>query len=161
MQTLPASSRVRPPRPTLGERTRKPITWSQPVPYSVHAHYDLKAFSLFGISLPRRESPFRSPSSEWSRSLLALLAVTALWRDSRVRLLAALALAAILYALGHNSVFQGASTGLSRNSTRRARLPPRWCSSSSHAPHSPPSGSIDSLHLGPPAAPGRSPHSAP
>ncbi len=43
---------------------------------------------------------------------LALFAVSALWRDGRVRLLAALALGVIIYALGHNSVFQGALYGL-------------------------------------------------
>jgi hypothetical protein len=89
----------------------EPITWSQPVPYSVHAHYDLKAFSLFGIVFPGVKAHF-DPFVGVVALSLALLAVTALWRDSRVRLLAALGLAVILYALGHNSVFQGALYGL-------------------------------------------------
>ena len=109
MQTLPAYEYGH-----LAQRwvsAPEPITWSQPVPYSVHAHYDLKAFSLFGIVFPGVKAHF-DPFLGVVALSLALLAVTALWRDSRVRLLAALALAAILYALGHNSVFQGALYGL-------------------------------------------------
>ena len=109
MQTLPAYEYGR-----LAQRwvsAPEPITWSQPVPYSVHAYYDLKAFSLFGIVFPGVKAHF-DPFLGVVALSLALLAVTALWRDSRVRLLAALALAAILYALGHNSVFQGALYGL-------------------------------------------------
>ena len=109
MQTLPAYEYGR-----LAQRwvsAPEPITWNQPVPYSVHAHYDLKAFSLFGIVFPGVKAHF-DPFLGVVALSLALLAVAALWRDSRVRLLAALALAAILYALGHNSVFQGALYGL-------------------------------------------------
>ena len=88
MQTLPAYEYGR-----LAQRwvsAPEPITWSQPVPYSVHAHYDLKAFSLFGIVFPGVKAHF-DPFLGVVALSLALLAVTALWRDSRVRLLAALA----------------------------------------------------------------------
>ena len=87
------------------------IAWDQPVPYSVHAYYDLKAFSLFGIVFPGVKMHF-DPFLGVVAFSLALFAVTALWRDARVRLLAALALGVVLYALGHNSVFQGALYGL-------------------------------------------------
>jgi hypothetical protein len=109
MQTLPAYEYGR-----LAQRwvsAPEPITWNQPVPYSVHAYYDLKAFSLFGIVFPGVKAHF-DPFLGVVALSLALLAVATLWRDSRVRLLAVLALAAILYALGHNSVFQGALYGL-------------------------------------------------
>ncbi len=43
---------------------------------------------------------------------LALLAVAALWCDPRVRILAAIAGGALVYTLGHNSVFQGFLYGL-------------------------------------------------
>ena len=109
MQTLPAYEYGRLAQRWVG--APEPITWNQPVPYSVHAHYDLKAFSLFGIVFPGVKANF-DPFLGVVALSLALFAVTALWRDSRVRLLAALALAAILYALGHNSVFQGALYGL-------------------------------------------------
>jgi hypothetical protein len=87
------------------------VTWDQPVPYAVHAHYDLKVFSLFGIVFPGVKAHF-DPFLGVVAFSLGLFAVTALWRDARVRLLAALALAVVLYALGHNSVFQGALYGL-------------------------------------------------
>lgn len=109
MQTLPAYEYGR-----LAKRwvsAPEAITWNQPVPYSVHAYYDLKAFSLFGIVFPGVKAHF-DPFLGVVAFSLALFAVTALWRDARVRLLAALAGAAILYALGHNSVFQGALYGL-------------------------------------------------
>ena len=109
MQTLPAYEYGRLAKRWV--RAPEPVTWSQPVPYSVHAYYDLKAFSLFGIVFPGVHAHF-DPFLGVVAFSLALFAVTALWRDARVRLLAALALAVLLYALGHNSVFQGALYGL-------------------------------------------------
>jgi hypothetical protein len=104
MQTLPAYEYGHLARRWVGGP--EAITWNQPVPYSVHAEYDLKAFSLFGIVFPGVKAHF-DPFLGVVAFSLALFAVTALWRDARVRLLAALALAVILYSLGHNSVFQG------------------------------------------------------
>jgi hypothetical protein len=130
MQTLPAYEYGR-----LAQRwvsAPEPITWSQPVPYSVHAHYDLKAFSLFGIVFPGVKAHF-DPFLGVVALSLALLAVTALWRNSRVRLLAALALAAILYALGHNSVFQGALYGLIPQLDKARSPSSAMVPSSSHA----------------------------
>ncbi len=105
MQTLPAYEYGRLSQRWVG--APEPITWNQPVPYSVHAHYDLQAFSLFGIVFSGVKANF-DPFLGVVALSLALFAVTARWRDSRVPLLAALALGALLYALGHNSVFQGA-----------------------------------------------------
>ncbi len=109
MQTLPAYEYGRLAKRWV--RAPEPVTWSQPVPYSVHAYYDLKAFSLFGIVFPGVHAHF-DPFLGVVAFSLALFAVTVLWRDARVRLLAALALAVVLYALGHNSVFQGALYGI-------------------------------------------------
>ena len=109
MQTLPAYEYGRLAKRWV--RAPEPVTWSQPVPYSVHAYYALKAFSLFGIVFPGVHAHF-DPFLGVVAFSLALFAVTALWRDARVRLLAALALAVVLYALGHNSVFQGALYGI-------------------------------------------------
>ncbi|MCX6629357.1 MAG: YfhO family protein [Candidatus Solibacter sp.] len=109
MQTLPAYEYGRLAKRWVG--AAEAITWGQPVPYSVHAYYDLKPFSLFGIVFPGVKAHF-DPFLGVVAFSLALFAVTALWRNARVRLLAALALAAILYGLGHNSVFQGALYGL-------------------------------------------------
>ncbi len=105
MQTLPAYEYGHLARRWVGGP--EAITWNQPVPYSVHAHYDLKAFSLFGIVFPGVKAHF-DPFLGVVAFSLALFAVSALWRDAFVRLLAALGGAVILYALGHNSVFQGA-----------------------------------------------------
>ena len=109
MQTLPAYEYGRLAKRWVG--APEPVTWNQPVPYSVHAYYDLKAFSLFGIVFPGVKMHF-DPFLGVVAFSLALFAVSALWRDGRVRLLAALALGVIIYALGHNSVFQGALYGL-------------------------------------------------
>jgi hypothetical protein len=109
MQTLPAYEYGR-----LAKRwvsAPEAVTWGQPVPYMVHAQYDVKAFGLFGIVFPSIKAHY-DPFLGVVALALALLAVAALWRDARVRLLAALALAAVVYALGHNSVFQGALYGL-------------------------------------------------
>jgi hypothetical protein len=105
MQTLPAYEYGR-----LAKRwvsAPQPVTWNQPVPYMVHAQYDLKATGLFAILIPGVRVHF-DPFLGVVAFSLALFAVTALWRDARVRLLGALALAVVIYALGHNSVFQGA-----------------------------------------------------
>lgn len=109
LQTLPAYEYGRLARRWVS--APEPIAWNQPVPYSVHATYDLKAFSLFGIVFPGvkvHHDPFVGVVA----LVLALLAIATLWRDTRVRLLAALGGGALLYALGHNSVFQGALYGL-------------------------------------------------
>jgi hypothetical protein len=109
MQTLPAYEYGHLAKRWVGGP--EAVTWNQPVPYSVHAQYDVKAFGLFGIVFPNVKAHY-DPFLGVVAFSLALLAVTALWREARVRLLAALALAAVIYALGHNSVFQGALYGL-------------------------------------------------
>jgi hypothetical protein len=109
MQTLPAYEYGRLARRWVS--APEAVTWNQPVPYSVHAHFDLKAFSLFGIVFPDVKAHF-DPFLGVVALSLALFAVASLWRDTRVRLLATVALGVVLYALGHNSVFQGALYGL-------------------------------------------------
>lgn len=104
LQTLPAYE--------YGQRARRwvgapeALEWNQPVPYAVHAHYDLKAFSLFGLVFPEVKMHF-DPFLGVVALTLALLAVGARWREPMVRILAVLALGALVYSLGHNSVFQG------------------------------------------------------
>ena len=82
------------------------LEWNQPVPYAVQAQYDLKAFSLFGLVFPEVKMHF-DPFLGVVAFTLALLAIAARWSDSTVRLLALIALGALVYSLGHNSVFQG------------------------------------------------------
>jgi hypothetical protein len=91
------------------------LSWNQPVPYSVHQIYDLKPFDLPGIVFPRVQTHV-SPFVGMVALALALLALAVGWRHSRVqstaRLLAAVGLGGLVYALGQHSVFQGFLYGL-------------------------------------------------
>jgi hypothetical protein len=86
------------------------LSWNQPVPYSVHETYDLKPFDLPGIVFPRVQTHV-SPFVGVVALSLAFLALVVEWRPSRLqgtpRLLAAVAVGGLIYALGHHSVFQG------------------------------------------------------
>ena len=104
MQTLPAYEYGRLARRWVGAPDA--LEWNQPVPYSVQSHYDLKAFSLFGLVFPEVKMHF-DPFIGVVAFSLALLAVALRWRDPPVRLLAILGLGALAYSLGHNSVYQG------------------------------------------------------
>lgn len=87
------------------------ITWNQPVPYAVHETYDLKPYELVGILFPY----FRTNADPFvgvAAVALAFLGLAICWRDPRVRLLAAMGLGGLVYALGHFSVFQGFLYGL-------------------------------------------------
>lgn len=87
------------------------ITWQQPVPYSVHMIHDLKPVELLGTVFPY----FRANADPFvgvAALALAVLGLAVCWRDSRVRLLAAVGLGGLVYALGHFSVFQGFLYGL-------------------------------------------------
>ena len=142
LQTLPAYEYGHLAQRWVG--APEPIAWDQPVPYFVHAHYDLKAFSLFGIVFPGVKMHF-DPFLGVVALSLALLAVAACWRDSRVRLLAALAGRRAPLLPGPQQRLSGlALCDFTPNSIRRARPPPSSCSFSSPPPPLPPSASIDS-----------------
>jgi Bacterial membrane protein YfhO len=87
------------------------LGWNQPVPYAVHQTYDLKPFDLLGTVFPRvntNADPFVGAAALF----LALLGLAVGWRDARVRLLSAVGLGGLVYALGQHSVFQGFLYGL-------------------------------------------------
>ena len=91
------------------------LSWNEPVPYSVHQTYDLKPFDLLGTVFPHvntHSDPFVGAAALF----LALLGLVLGWRDSRasggLRLLAAVGLGGLVYALGQHSVFQGFLYGL-------------------------------------------------
>jgi len=89
----------------------EPVTWSQPVPYSVHQTYDLKPVGLLGIVFPYVK--INSDTFAGVGALaLAFLGLAICWRDPRVRLVAAVGLGGLVYSLGHLSVFQGFLYGL-------------------------------------------------
>jgi hypothetical protein len=87
------------------------ISWNQPVPYSVHQNYDMKPFTLLGIVFPHLKTD-SDPFVGLAALALAVLGIAMAWRDGRVRLLAAVGLGGLLYALGQHSVFQGLLYGL-------------------------------------------------
>jgi hypothetical protein len=109
LQILPAYEYGHLARRWVG--TPEPLRWDQPVPYSVHEGNALKAYSLLGTVLPG----VRSNSDAFVGVValaLALLAIGAFWRDAAVRLMTALALGAMLYALGTYTAFAGFLYGL-------------------------------------------------
>jgi hypothetical protein len=82
------------------------LRWDQPVPYQVHATYDLKPYSFFGTVFPgvrRHYDPFVGVVA----LALAALGIATFWKERCARLAGTIALGAIVYALGNNSVFQG------------------------------------------------------
>jgi hypothetical protein len=91
------------------------LSWNEPVPYSVHQTYDLKPFDLLGTVFPH-VSTHVDPFVGVAALALALLGLAAGWRNSRaqnaLRLLAAVGLGSLVYALGQHSVFQGLLYGL-------------------------------------------------
>jgi hypothetical protein len=91
------------------------LSWNQPVPYSVHQTYDLKPFDLLGIAFPRVQTHVSAFVGTVALAL-SLLALSTGWRHPPVqgtpRLLAAVGLGGLIYALGHHSVFQGFLYGL-------------------------------------------------
>ena len=86
--------------------TPEPLSWNQPVPYFIHETYDLKPANLLGVVFPNMHAQF-DPFIGVVALTLALIGIACCWRDGRVRLMTALGLGGLLYALGHNSVFQG------------------------------------------------------
>ena len=82
------------------------LTWNEAVPYYVHREYSLTPSALFAILIPgmnRHADPFVGVVA----FSLALLALILGWKNAMVKLFAMLAIGALVYSLGHNSVFQG------------------------------------------------------
>ena len=84
----------------------EPVTWDQPVPYTVHETFDLKGVNLIGIVFPSLHAHFDAFIGVVALAL-ALLAVAACWKDARIRLIGAVGLGGLIYALGSHSIFQG------------------------------------------------------
>jgi hypothetical protein len=76
--------------------------WKDKIPYSVHAEYSLHARSIPGMVVPGL-SLHANPFVGIAALSLALTTVYLRWRSRRVRLLAAVALGALLLALGADS----------------------------------------------------------
>ena len=86
------------------------LSWNQAVPYSIHQTYDLKPFDLLGTVFPHVQT-HSDPFVGAAALSLAVLGLAVGWFDSRqgraLRLLAAVGLGGLIYALGQHSVYQG------------------------------------------------------
>ena len=83
-----------------------PLHWYEPVPYSEHQNLAFYASSLLGFIFPgmhRNADPFIGAVALG----LAIMGVTLAWKRPLVKVFTALAIGGLLYALGHQSVFQG------------------------------------------------------
>ncbi len=84
----------------------EPVTWSQRVPYEVHARYSLGSTSLLGILLPHQHRGW-SPFAGFVVLSLAFLGVATSWQQRPVRILGSLALGGLLFSLGSDSLYHG------------------------------------------------------
>jgi hypothetical protein len=104
-QTLPAAEYGRQAVRWVG--ADEPQGLGATVPYTVHMQYALKPISLIGIFVAGVEHGPYNAFCGVAAFAFALLGVILSWRERYVRWLATLALCAILFALGGNSVFHG------------------------------------------------------
>ncbi|HML18413.1 MAG TPA: hypothetical protein VK419_15390 [Bryobacteraceae bacterium] len=82
------------------------LTWEEPVPYSVHDQFGLNPISVLGVFLDglfTNSNPFVGIAV----LALAILAVALGWSEYAVRLWAAVAFAAILFAFSSPAIFDG------------------------------------------------------
>jgi hypothetical protein len=83
-----------------------PVTWNEKVPYSVHQDLSLYPTAVLGVVVPG----FQHDSVVFIGLVvvtLALLGAAARWQERTVRLLAAVALAGLIFSLGGYSLFHG------------------------------------------------------
>jgi hypothetical protein len=104
LQILPASEYGRLARRWVG--TPEPLAWNQAVPYYVHEQYSFKPENLLGLVFPGIKAN-SDPFVGIVALALAGIGIAAFWRDQRVRLMGAVSLGGILYAMGPHSVLQG------------------------------------------------------
>jgi hypothetical protein len=83
-----------------------PVGWSDVVPYNIHSHYSLQLRALYGLIFPRMEV-HANPFIGVAAVSLAALAIASRWRNKYVPLFAGLALGALFFALGGDTVFHG------------------------------------------------------
>ena len=84
----------------------EPVGWNTPVPYTVHTNFSLYPSTLVGMILP---AIARNANAYITMTLLALafLAVVTGWRDRMVRIMAAVALGGLIFAMGPFATFHG------------------------------------------------------
>ena len=104
LQILPASEYGHLAKRWVG--APEALLWNQRVPYYVHETYDFKPSNFLGLVFPSIKMHF-DPFVGIVALALAWIGVAAWWRDHRVRLMGAVALGGLVYAMGQYSVFQG------------------------------------------------------
>src|ERR1700682_1841583 len=101
----------------------QPVGWKDTIPYHVHGEFSLHPIQLFGILIPGLDDqPGRFIGI--AGFTLALLGAILCWRQPAVKFVAALAIGALFFALGGNSVFHGLLYGVVPF-VEKARVPAR------------------------------------
>jgi hypothetical protein len=83
-----------------------PMGWNDSIPYSIHREHSLHPFQLLGIFIPgldQSSDPFLGVVA----FSLAVMGLGLCWKHPAVQICAALAMGALLFAIGPNSVFHG------------------------------------------------------
>jgi hypothetical protein len=104
LQTLPTFEYGR-----LAQRwasTDRALHWNETVPYAIHEDHSFKPLSMLSIVVPGLDVN-EDPLIGAVAFTLVVLGVAAAWYDVRVRWLAAIAAAGVVFALGPNSVYHG------------------------------------------------------
>ncbi len=103
-QTIPMAEYGRLARRYAG--AGEALRWNEAVPYVVHEQYSFKPLSLLGIVIPGIDLNISAFIGVVGVTF-AVIGLCWRWQDLRVRLLGAIALGAILFSLGPNSVVHG------------------------------------------------------
>jgi hypothetical protein len=104
LQVLPAYEYGRLARRWVG--APDPVGWNDVVPYTVHREHALNLFSILGLIIPGVHAEV-DPYVGLIILSLATLGVAMWWNDGRVRILSVLAIAGLLFSLGHENVLHG------------------------------------------------------
>jgi hypothetical protein len=84
-----------------------PVTWSQPVPYTVHTEFSFQPVSVLGMLIPGIDPKNNAPFVGVVLLTLAGLALAGEWRQRTVRLFAGIGLGGLIFSLGTFSIFHG------------------------------------------------------
>jgi hypothetical protein len=81
-----------------------PVAWDETVPYKVHNEFSLHPLAILDIVIP---GPRRAAFIGLVVLALALLGAVSKWQERTVRLLSAISVGGLLFALGGRSLFHG------------------------------------------------------
>lgn len=104
LQTVPGYEYARLAQRWVG--TDHPVTWREPIPYSVDAMYSFHPGYLPSLLVPSLATNIDAYLGLVAVSL-ALFAVLSQWKERWVRLFAAVAILALLFAMGKYNLFHG------------------------------------------------------